>query len=68
MVLAAPGPLRYIKLRGGTGGQIEEKEENGARPVGLPNIDSNCHVSPAIHLAAIVRGYNEVTIHSYGNM
>lgn len=30
------------------------------KPVGLLNIDSN-HVSAAIHLAAIERGYNEVT-------
>jgi hypothetical protein len=54
-------PLGYMKRRGGSGEQIEEKEESGVRPVGLPNIKNNCHVSAAIHLAAIERGYNEVT-------
>jgi len=54
-------PLGYMKRRGGSGEQIEEKEESGARPVGLPNIKNNSHVSAAIHLAAIERGYNEVT-------
>jgi hypothetical protein len=54
-------PLGYMKRRGGSGGQIEQKEEIGARPVGLPNINNYCHVSAAIHFAAIERGYNEVT-------
>jgi hypothetical protein len=54
-------PLGYMKRRGGSGGQIEQKEEIGARPVGLPNINDYCHVSAAIHFAAIERGYNEVT-------
>ena len=45
------GELR--EAAGGGGG------EEG-KPVGLLNIDSN-HVSAAIHLAAIERGYNEVT-------
>jgi len=54
-------PLGSMK-RGGSGGrQPEEEEERKVRPVGLLNIDSN-HVSAAIlHLAAIERGYNEVT-------
>ena len=54
-------PLGYMKRRGSSRGQIEEEEEIGARPVGLPNTNNNCHVSAAIHLAAIERGYNEVT-------
>jgi hypothetical protein len=54
-------PLGYMKRRGGSGEQIEEKEESGVRPVGLSNIKNNCHESAAIHLTAIERGYNEVT-------
>jgi hypothetical protein len=53
-------PLGYMKRRGGSGEQIEEKEESGVRPAGLLNIKNICHVSAAIHLAAIERGCNEV--------
>jgi hypothetical protein len=45
----------------GRGGQSEEQGEKGVQPVGLPNIKRNCHVSAAIHLAAIGVGYNKVT-------
>ena len=54
-------PSGFMKREGGGGRQPEEEEERGVKPVGLPNIDNNCHVSAAIHLAAIARGYNEVT-------
>jgi hypothetical protein len=54
-------PLGYMKRGGSGGSQSEEEEERGVKAVGLPNIDNNSHVSAAIHLAAIERGYNEVT-------
>jgi hypothetical protein len=54
-------PIGFMKREGVCGRQPEEEEERGVQPVGLPNIDNNCHVSAAIYLAAIERGYNEVT-------
>jgi hypothetical protein len=36
-------PLGYMTRRGGSGEQIEEKEESGVRPVGLSNIKNNCN-------------------------
>jgi hypothetical protein len=36
-------PLGYMKGGGGSGEQIEEKEESGVRPVGLSNIKNNCN-------------------------
>jgi hypothetical protein len=54
-------PIGFMKREGVGGRQPEEEEERGVKPVGLPNINNNCHVSAAIHLAAIERGYNEAT-------
>ena len=47
------GDPRGFMKRGGAAGGSQRRRRRGLKPVGLPNIDNNCHVSVAIHLAAI---------------